>query len=84
TPNGKLDRQALPAPDDTAYAVQAYAPPQGEVEVQLAEIWRSVLGVEQIGRHDDFFALGGHSLLAVRVASRVRQVFRVEIGVAEL
>ncbi|MCD0265020.1 amino acid adenylation domain-containing protein, partial [Xanthomonas melonis] len=52
--------------------------------MQLAEIWRSVLGVEQVGRHDDFFALGGHSLLAVRVASRVRQVFRVEIGVAEL
>ncbi|MCD0244298.1 phosphopantetheine-binding protein, partial [Xanthomonas melonis] len=63
TPNGKLDRKALPAPDGTAYAVQAYAPPQGEVEVLLAEIWRTVLGVEQVGRHDNFFQLGGHSLL---------------------
>ncbi|MCD0257597.1 alpha/beta fold hydrolase, partial [Xanthomonas melonis] len=73
TPNGKLDRQALPAPDDTAYAVQAYAPPQGEVEVQLAEIWRSVLGVEQVGRHDDFFALGGHSLVLVRLSGLLEQ-----------
>ncbi|WP_230434079.1 non-ribosomal peptide synthetase, partial [Xanthomonas melonis] len=73
TLNGKLDRKALPAPDGTAYAVQAYAPPQGEVEVLLAEIWRTVLGVEQVGRHDNFFQLGGHSLLAVTLIERMRR-----------
>ncbi len=71
TPNGKLDRQALPAPDNEAVARQVYEAPQGEMEMALAAIWREVLGVEQISRHDNFFALGGHSLLAVRVMNRV-------------
>ncbi|MDB6372144.1 non-ribosomal peptide synthetase, partial [Photorhabdus bodei] len=71
TPNGKLDRQALPAPDSEAVARQVYEAPQGEMEMALAAIWREVLGVEQISRHDNFFALGGHSLLAVRVMNRV-------------
>ncbi|WP_343123634.1 AMP-binding enzyme, partial [Xanthomonas translucens] len=64
TANGKLDRRALPAPDADARAVQAYAPPEGELEPLLATLWSELLGVEQIGRHDSFFALGGHSLLA--------------------
>ncbi|RAX06127.1 non-ribosomal peptide synthetase, partial [Photorhabdus bodei] len=71
TPNGKLDRQALPAPDNEAVARQVYEAPQGEMEMALAAIWREVLGVEQISRYDNFFALGGHSLLAVRVMNRV-------------
>ncbi|WP_337999790.1 amino acid adenylation domain-containing protein [Xanthomonas cucurbitae] len=73
TPNGKLDRKALPAPDGAAYAAQAYEAPQGEVEQTLAGIWQSVLGVEQVGRHDNFFQLGGHSLLAVTVIERMRR-----------
>uniref|UniRef100_UPI0036DAA4D6 amino acid adenylation domain-containing protein n=1 Tax=Photorhabdus sp. RM322S TaxID=3342825 RepID=UPI0036DAA4D6 len=71
TPNGKLDRQALPAPDNEAVARQVYEAPQGEMEIALAAIWREVLGVEQISRYDNFFALGGHSLLAVRVMNRI-------------
>ncbi|MCG1019978.1 amino acid adenylation domain-containing protein, partial [Mycetohabitans sp. B4] len=71
TPNGKLDRRALPAPDDAALAHQAYEAPQGELETTLAEIWAELLGVERVGRHDSFFALGGHSLLAVRLMNRV-------------
>ncbi|WP_052688206.1 non-ribosomal peptide synthetase [Xanthomonas sp. MUS 060] len=80
TPNGasKLDRnwiarQALPAPDATAYAAPAYEAPQGEVEHTIAAIWRDLLGLESIGRHDNFFALGGHSLLAVTLNERMRQ-----------
>ncbi|MCG1019962.1 phosphopantetheine-binding protein, partial [Mycetohabitans sp. B4] len=72
TPNGKLDRRALPAPDDAALAHQAYEAPQGELETTLAAIWAELLGIERVGRHDSFFALGGHSLLAVRLMNRVR------------
>ncbi|WP_022970981.1 non-ribosomal peptide synthetase, partial [Xanthomonas maliensis] len=84
TPNGKLDRSALPAPDGAAYAAQAYEAPQGEIEQTIAAIWSALLGLETIGRHDNFFVLGGHSLLAVRVISRLRQALGLEIGVAEL
>ena len=71
TPNGKIDRRALPAPDAEAYARETYEPPQGEIETRLASIWADLLKVERIGRNDHFFALGGHSLLAVRMMSRV-------------
>ncbi|WP_334016879.1 condensation domain-containing protein, partial [Burkholderia gladioli] len=71
SPNGKLDRRALPAPDSSALARQVYEAPQGEIECALAEIWAELLGVERIGRHDSFFALGGHSLLAVRLVGRI-------------
>ncbi len=74
TPNGKLDRRALPAPDGEAFARQIYAAPQGETETTLAAIWRELLGIEQISRHDSFFALGGHSLLAVRMIERLRHL----------
>ncbi|MHC2468239.1 amino acid adenylation domain-containing protein [Bradyrhizobium embrapense] len=73
TVNGKLDRKALPAPDDEAYAHRAYEQPQGEIETALAQIWAELLGVERVGRHDHFFALGGHSLLAVQLMERLRR-----------
>ncbi|MFA1628087.1 amino acid adenylation domain-containing protein [Rhizobium mongolense] len=69
-PNGKLDRKALPVPDDDAYARTVYEAPQGAVETALAAIWQELLGLERIGRHDNFFELGGHSLLAVQLLSR--------------
>jgi amino acid adenylation domain-containing protein len=84
TPNGKLDRRALPAPDDEALAHQAYEAPQGELETTLAAIWAELLGVERVGRHDSFFALGGHSLLAMRLMSRVRDVLGVELAIRTL
>ncbi|MBB4636977.1 amino acid adenylation domain-containing protein [Longimicrobium terrae] len=84
TPNGKLDRKALPAPEDDAFSRRGYEAPAGETEEALAEIWADVLGVDRVSRWDDFFELGGHSLLAVRVISRVRQVLAVEIALREL
>ncbi|WP_426213821.1 condensation domain-containing protein, partial [Mesorhizobium abyssinicae] len=84
TPNGKLDRQALPAPDDEAYAHAAYEAPQGAVETALAQIWAELLGVERVGRHDNFFELGGHSLLAVQLLSRLSRAVGVELPLTRL
>ncbi|KAF9557598.1 hypothetical protein EC968_007546, partial [Mortierella alpina] len=64
TPNGKLDRRALPAPGSNDYARQEYESPRGEVERTLASIWLDLLQIEKVSRHDSIFALGGHSLMA--------------------
>ncbi|WP_236449796.1 non-ribosomal peptide synthetase, partial [Pseudomonas syringae] len=73
TPNGKLNRRALPVPEADAYVSRGYEAPCGTVERALAEIWQELLGVERVGRHDHFFELGGHSLLAVSLMGRMRQ-----------
>jgi natural product biosynthesis luciferase-like monooxygenase protein/amino acid adenylation domain-containing protein len=78
TPNGKLDRRALPEPEAAAPA-DGYVAPSGTVEEVLAEIWAEVLNVERVGVADDFFQLGGHSLRATRVLTRLRQTFQVEV-----
>ena len=74
TPNGKLDKRALPEPDISALQTKAYEAPIGEVEQTLAQVWQELLGVERVGRHDNFFDLGGHSLLLVQLIERLRQV----------
>jgi amino acid adenylation domain-containing protein len=80
TANGKLDRRALPAPDGSRPSLEReYAPPETPIEETLAEIWSEVLGVEQVGRHDDFFDLGGHSLLAVKMVSYVQERFGIDV-----
>ncbi|SHM69480.1 AMP-binding enzyme C-terminal domain-containing protein [Duganella sacchari] len=73
SPNGKLDRKALPAPDGGAFIRLAYEAPAGEVEQALAQIWSELLGIERISRRDHFFELGGHSLLAIRLLEQLRQ-----------
>src|SRR5690606_16944238 len=73
TANGKLDRRALPEPEDGAFARHRYAAPAGGVESTLARLWQELLGIERVGRHDDFFELGGHSLLAVALVERMRR-----------
>lgn len=73
TPSGKLDRRALPAPDASSYARQAYEAPRDDVEVALATIWQDLLHVGCIGRNDNFFELGGHSLLIMKMLERLRQ-----------
>jgi amino acid adenylation domain-containing protein len=70
TPNGKIDRAALPAPA-TASARRDLTSPRDALELSLAAVWAEVLGVSAIGIHDNFFDLGGHSLLAVRLMARV-------------
>ncbi|WP_122314588.1 non-ribosomal peptide synthetase [Pseudomonas cichorii] len=72
TSHGKLDRRALPDPDQADLVSQAYEAPQGEVETAIAALWAQVLDVDRVGRHDNFFELGGHSLLAVSLVERMR------------
>ena len=84
TPNGKLDRKALPVPDGSAIAQRAYEAPQGDVEETLAGIWQQLLHVERVGRHDHFFELGGHSLLLVRLLMRIQEAFGVELALPGL
>ncbi len=84
TPNGKLDRKALPAPDGLAFVHRAYEATIGEIETALAQIWCELLGVERVGRHDDFFELGGHSLLAVRLVSQLRERLGIELPLSQL
>ncbi|XP_031637847.1 uncharacterized protein LOC116350245, partial [Contarinia nasturtii] len=74
TPIGKLDRRALPAPDDKAFVRQSYEAPQSVMEQKLATIWSDLLDIDRISRHDNFFALGGHSLLIVRMLSELRNI----------
>ncbi|KAF9354377.1 hypothetical protein BGX26_007800, partial [Mortierella sp. AD094] len=71
TPNGKLDRHALPEPERDAFASQAFEEPKGDAEMALAGIWSDLLKVDRISRHDNFFILGGHSLMAVRMINRL-------------
>jgi amino acid adenylation domain-containing protein len=78
TPSGKLDRLALPAPGLLQMQVTAYVPPEGPLEVALAEVWQDILSVEKVGRYDDFFELGGHSLLAMQMTGRIRQLLNCE------
>ena len=84
TPNGKLDRKALPEPEPDAITGAEYEAPRTPVEEVLAAIIAEVLGVSRVGRQDDFFALGGHSLLAMQVISRIREAFQVELPVRVL
>ncbi|MCJ8205209.1 non-ribosomal peptide synthase/polyketide synthase [Pseudomonas sp. RGM2987] len=71
TPNGKLDRKALPQPDATQ-RLRAYAAPEGALEQSVAAIWQDVLKLERVGRDDNFFELGGHSLLATQATARLQ------------
>nr|WP_318654561.1 non-ribosomal peptide synthetase [Pseudomonas sp. MWU13-2100] len=84
TPNRKLDRKALPAPAGDAFASREHVAPQGATEAALAQIWQSLLNLEEVGRHDHFFELGGHSLLAMRLISQVRQRLGVELSLADI
>jgi amino acid adenylation domain-containing protein len=75
TVNGKIDRDALPAPDEQRRVVQgSFTPPSETLEIQLAEIWEEILGVRPIGVTDDFFELGGDSLKAVLMTTKVEEV----------
>ncbi len=85
TPSGKVDRQALPAPELIGHAPGVeHVAPRGPVEEALAGIWGAVLGADRVGAEDNFFLLGGHSLKATQLLSRVRDSFGVELPLRSL
>ncbi|MGW0752685.1 non-ribosomal peptide synthetase [Streptomyces sp. NPDC002587] len=85
SPNGKVDRAALPEPDGRAdRAAAAYVAPRDDTELVLAALWAELLETDRVGAEDDFFALGGHSLLATRLASALLETFGVELPLREL
>ncbi len=85
TVNGKVDRRALPAPDEARPELEGvYVAPRTAVEEAVAGIWAEVLKVDRVGVHDNFFELGGHSLLATQVISRVRKSLQVELPLRSL
>ena len=79
TPNGKIDRKALPKPNAVDNDAREYVAPGNEIEQKIQEIWQDLLNVSPIGIHNDFFRLGGHSILATRLVTRFRQNFKVEL-----
>jgi amino acid adenylation domain-containing protein len=80
TPNGKIDRRALPEPEVTREIVG----PNNSLEEILCAIWADILELDQVGTQESFFALGGHSLLATRLVSRIRDVFQTDVSLAEV
>jgi amino acid adenylation domain-containing protein len=85
TPNGKLDRKALPAPSrEHLPSLHEFVRPHTETEIALAVIWSEVLKVERVGCKDNFFDLGGYSLLAIKTLARIRDVFAVDLPMRTL
>lgn len=86
TPNGKIDRQALPAPVTPGRITNRAdgSVPRSEAEQVIADVWKRVLGLSEIGMHDNFFDLGGHSILAIKVQAELSQAFGQRLPIVEL
>ncbi|NEN99513.1 MAG: non-ribosomal peptide synthetase, partial [Moorea sp. SIO3I7] len=85
TPNGKIDRRALPVPDTVSSGISTtYVMPQTETEQLLAKIWQEVLQVEKVGIYDNFFELGGHSLLTIKVHTKLQEIYAQDISIVKL
>jgi acyl carrier protein len=81
TQNRKVDRRTLPAPDRTRPDLgNPFVAPRSVLEETVANIWMGVLGLEQLGVHDDFLDLGGHSLLATQILSRVQEAYNIDLS----
>jgi acyl carrier protein len=85
SPNGKIDRRALPPPDGQRPETEVvYVAPRSSVEQTIAAIWQEVLKVEQVGVHDNFFNLGGHSLLLAQVHAKLREQVDAQLTILDL
>ncbi|WP_179198327.1 non-ribosomal peptide synthetase [Nostoc sp. T09] len=85
SPNGKVDRKALPAPEEVrADLIGEFVPPRTPVEKKLTQIWAEVLKVDKVGIYDKFFELGGHSLLTTQLLAKVKEAFNLDISLRSL
>ncbi len=86
TPNGKIDRKQLPAPDRAVEAVAAveYVAPSGDLEATIVDVWKDVLKVPQVGMRDNFFDLGGHSLLAIQVLRALKERLQRDMAITDI
>jgi hypothetical protein len=85
TPNAKIDRTALPTPDQAeAGREEAFVPPKDDLESTIAAVWQEALNVPQVGMNDNFFELGGHSLLMVQVQHKLRGMLNRELAITDL
>jgi len=84
SPNGKIDRHVLPAPDRGRVMETAFVAPRTRVEEELVGIWKEALNLDQVGVQDDFLVLGGNSLLAIQVLVRVLRDFKLELTLRSL
>jgi amino acid adenylation domain-containing protein len=84
TPNGKVDRRALPKPEEAATEPRVYVAPRSALEAAVASIWAQVLKIEQVSVFDNFFELGGHSLLATQIVARLRDKLQIELPLASI
>jgi thioesterase domain-containing protein/acyl carrier protein len=83
SPNGKIDRKLLPAPDQGRVEISGtFVAPRDPIEQMLTQIWSEILGVRKIGIHDNFFELGGHSLLAVRIVAEIERLVKRRLPLA--
>ncbi|AZK48668.1 non-ribosomal peptide synthetase [Paenibacillus lentus] len=82
--NGKIDRAALPEPENSGFGQQHYEAPSNPTETALVSIWQKVLGVERIGVEDNFFDLGGHSIKAMMLATQIHKELQVEVPLREI
>jgi amino acid adenylation domain-containing protein len=85
TTNGKIDHRALPAPEQArSEPEETFVAPRNQLELQLATIWQNVLGIQNIGIHDNFFDLGGQSLLAVRLFAEIHKSFNQKLTLSTI
>ncbi len=84
TSNGKVDKQKLPGIDMNRLSTHRYAAPRNDTEARLVALWQELLGIAEVGIHDDFFASGGHSLLVTRMRAALRKLFSLDVSVRVL
>ena len=84
TPNKKIDRKQLPRPEAAVTRAEEHVAPAGEVEEQIADVWRRILGLSEVGTRDNFFELGGHSLLAVQAHREIVEATGAKLTVTDI